>query len=195
MERIDKERLIELLKKESPYWPGDEVAERLFEAGRVITVEPWQPLIDWGEVKRDVYLLADGVIRKVDMNGSRERTMSFCMPGTIFSSKHGFCHNEPSTFRMEACCPCTVIAIPREKFWQLADEVPKFALWMLHIEYEELYHHEFKNATFNSGNAKERFRALLETRPEIFGRVPLKIIASYIGVTPEYLSRMRKLKK
>jgi ribosomal protein L10 len=40
--------------------------------------------------------------------------------------------------------------------------------------------------------AKERFLSLIENRPEIMANVPLKVIASYLGVTPTYLSRLRK---
>lgn len=39
---------------------------------------------------------------------------------------------------------------------------------------------------------RERFRSLLKTRPEIIGRVRQKHIASYLGISPEYLCRLRK---
>jgi hypothetical protein len=56
---------------------------------------------------------------------------------------------------------------------------------------EQLYTHEMKLSLIN-GEAKERFLALMRNRPEIMARVPLKIIASYLGITPQYLYQLRK---
>ena len=42
------------------------------------------------------------------------------------------------------------------------------------------------------GSAKERYEAMMKNRPDIAMRVPLKIIASYLGITPQYLSKLRR---
>jgi len=56
------------------------------------------------------------------------------------------------------------------------------------------YHNETKESfdAFKNSTPKERYLHLLKTRPELIQRVPQHQIASYLGVTPESLSRIRK---
>lgn len=58
------------------------------------------------------------------------------------------------------------------------------------MAYNQMLFMEFKNSVF-MGNARERYLQLLAKRPEIIRHVSLKIIASYLGVTPNYLSNLR----
>lgn len=59
------------------------------------------------------------------------------------------------------------------------------------MAYNQMFFMEFKNSVF-MGNARERYLQLLAKRPEIIRHVYLKIIASYLGVTPNYLSNLRR---
>lgn len=56
----------------------------------------------------------------------------------------------------------------------------------------QLYFFEKKDHVIN-GDAKERFLSLAQNRPEIMEQVPLGIVASYLGITQSYLSRLKKL--
>lgn len=59
------------------------------------------------------------------------------------------------------------------------------------MAYNQMLFMEFKNSVF-MGNARERYLQLLAKRLEIIRHVSLKIIASYLGVTPNYLSNLRR---
>ena len=74
----------------------------------------------------------------------------------------------------------------------MVDESHEFAKWSLHIAQEELFYQERKNMVIN-GNAKERFDAMIKNRPEIMRHVQQKIIASYLGITPQYLCRLKRM--
>ena len=56
----------------------------------------------------------------------------------------------------------------------------------------QLYFYEMKQAVIN-GNARERFKSLMDRRPEIMARVPMKKIASYLGITQSYLCRLKTI--
>ncbi len=72
----------------------------------------------------------------------------------------------------------------------------RFAIWMFHLVMEELFYQEKKNSSVANGLAKERFEALYRYRPEIIDKVQQKDIASYLGISPEYLCRLKsKIKK
>jgi hypothetical protein len=67
----------------------------------------------------------------------------------------------------------------------------EFTRWLLSIYEGQCYYNEYKHAAFK-GTAKERYLSLVEIRPEMLTRVPLKVIASYLGVAPNYLNFLRK---
>lgn len=57
----------------------------------------------------------------------------------------------------------------------------------------QIFFFEMKNRII-SGTAKERYISFFKNRPEILNQVQLKVIASYLDVTPQYLSKLRKMK-
>lgn len=69
----------------------------------------------------------------------------------------------------------------------------EFAQWVLCYAQCQLYHFEKKTLLIN-GDASERFKGMLRNRPEIFEKVPKKTIASYLGITQQYLSVLLKKK-
>ena len=93
---------------------------------------------------------------------------------------------------METCCPSVILRIPEREFWNTVETDPTFAVFMLHNAYGELYSHEFKESTVNNGTARQRFEAMLKYRPVILEKVPQKIIASYLGITSEYFSVLKR---
>lgn len=99
---------------------------------------------------------------------------------------------EPSFVQLEACCESTVMKIPKQRFVELTLRSSDFARWMLWLSTAQLWIYEKKLSVVN-GDAKERFESLIKNRPEILEKVSAKIIASYIGITPQYLSRLKRL--
>jgi CRP-like cAMP-binding protein len=81
--------------------------------------------------------------------------------------------------------------ITKSKFTELVKQSNDFAQWMLWISSSQHWLNEMKLAVVN-GDAKERFESLIKIRPQILEEVSSKVIASYIGITPQYLSKLRK---
>ena len=67
----------------------------------------------------------------------------------------------------------------------------EFARWALSYEQGQLYYLEKKDTVIN-GDARERYESLLRQRPDILEKVALKHIASYLGITPQYFSRLKQ---
>jgi hypothetical protein len=84
-----------------------------------------------------------------------------------------------------------VLELPKQVFDSYVKESHEFSQWALSMAQCQLYYDELKQSVIN-GNAKERYISLLNNRPEILQNVPLGIVASYLGVTPQYLSYIRK---
>lgn len=186
------EGMKQLLKEEVGFLPSGDGLDRLLKRADWMRVDSKYVIIEMGKTCPDVYMVRDGIIRVWDFDGEKERTFGFGLPGTIFESKHSFIMHGPSYYQIETCCPSVILRIPEQDFWETVESDHSFAIFMLHNAYGELYSHEFKESTINNGTARERFEAMLKYRPAILEKVPQKIIASYLGITSEYFSVLKR---
>lgn len=186
------ERIGTLLLKECNYPLPEEVMERFLAPKQDIDLKRNEILVMSGMVDTNIYVVEDGILRFSYMNGTREVTFGFALPGTMIISMHSFYCHLPVFYQIEACCPSKVIKIPQKHYDTLVAESHDFARWALEMAHGQLYFFEKKNHIIN-GDAKERFLSLAQNRPEIMEKVPLGIVASYLGITQSYLSRLKKL--
>lgn len=105
------EELKQLLNKECDRTLSSEQWDEVFALAEVIHLKKGQPLILPGEVKPDIYIVKEGIMRGIDFNGDRERTFCFGLPGTIFNSRFSFYRGLPSYYQIEACTPSVVLRI------------------------------------------------------------------------------------
>jgi hypothetical protein len=74
----------------------------------------------------------------------------------------------------------------------LIDRVPKLETLIIQMHSQLLIEHQVSLDDFKNYNPEMRYRRLLERRPELLQRVSLFHLASYLGITPESLSRIRR---
>jgi CRP-like cAMP-binding protein len=97
-------------------------------------------------------------------------------------------------FTIESIEPSTIISISKDDFEQIQQLYPH-----LKEEFQQMMFHRFRNYTqlFLSrikDTPKERYEYLLKDQPEIIKRIPQHYIASFLGITPVSLSRIRNKK-
>ena len=187
------------LDAECGYRMKDETMDRLLGLMTEFELKRNKALIPYGECDNNIYVVREGIVRIAYFDGFKEKTFGFALPGTLMISYYAFCKNTPSFSKYEACCDSVIMKIPKAKFIELANQSHDFALWVMHMSLEQLLFHERKMEIIN-GDAKEQLEALIEHRPEIIENVSSKIIASYIGITQQYLRTLKqqftdKLKK
>lgn len=110
----------------------------------------------------------------------------------FFSEHLSFLSQQPSLEYVEGLEDCELYFIYHEDLIRLYQEIQKFQQFgRLLMEHSfirlKVYFHSLLHET-----AQERYLKLIETQPNIFQRIPLKYIASYIGITDSSLSRIRK---
>lgn len=207
--------IIDLLKLEAHHpVPRAELA-RLLEDAQIIKLSTYDPIIDVGQFDPNIYIIKKGLLRGTYLDKNMERTVAFGLPGTILINFHSFYGKEPSFFRFEACCTSEVIKIARSNFGAMLEDSHDFALWVMSAHQNQLYYNEVRKHLLR-GDAKTRLRHLatrladsfpdsdreasgsdsnnaVYTRwKEIFKIVPSKIIASYIGITEQHLSKIKR---
>lgn len=185
-------RLRRLLCEEVGYEIPARALDNLLGVARLEEYRAGGTIVGHMQMNPDVFILKQGIIRYSDLDGDKERTFAFGLPGTLFMSMHCFWRRSPSWFQIQACTPAQVLRISLDDYWKLTGTDLDIARWMLHIAHGELWYLEHMNATVRNGSARDRLTSMWRHRPEIIKRVPQKIIASYLDITPEYLSRLKK---
>ncbi len=185
-----KSTLINTLRNEPKFIAPETMFRTLIDLGKRLKLKRREAIIKEGEVSDNMYIIVNGVMRIYYLDGNQEVTHAFGSNGTMVHPMHCYYKHLPSPDTYEACCPTELLMISREDFNNLSMNDDNFARWLLSISQLQLFHFELRRKVIR-GDATERYRKLVVHRPEILQKVPLKIIASYLGITPEYLSNIR----
>ena len=160
---------------------------------RFKTYEPNAYLFSAGDVVRDVHFLLEGIGRYfyIDKEG-RERNKSLVRKGGAFSSVSSLVDGQPSPFFTQALTECTVGSIEYSRLIELSETHRHWSEFLRRIFERLVIKKETREAGFLLLSARERYEAFLAEFGEDCGRISLRQIAMYLGVTDVTLSRIRK---
>jgi CRP-like cAMP-binding protein len=131
-------------------------------------------------------------MRHAYFDGMKETIFAFSTPGTMIVSWYSFYKRMPSFLQFESCGATTVMKIAKSDFDALVEQSADFAKWWTRLLVAQHWCLEMKLDAVNGTTAKERFESLVRNRPEILERVEARFIASYLGITPSYLCRLKQ---
>lgn len=149
-------------------------------------------LLKEGDICRTCYFINKGSVQAyyLDKNND-EATRDFYFEGQWMTNIESFSKQNPSKEFYRTLEPTEFLAIDRDSFFQLIGKVPEFMEAYRQI-LEVSYSHSINRInSFNAMDALERLQWVREYQPQILTRLSSKIIASYIGVSPETLSRLK----
>ncbi|NEQ44460.1 MAG: Crp/Fnr family transcriptional regulator [Leptolyngbya sp. SIOISBB] len=149
-------------------------------------------LLYQGEVSRYAYFVKSGCLRMWYNDCDNDITVKFFIPGDVVASLESFYQETPSKFGLESIVPTVVMAVSKTVFTEQLDISVAFKDEILAISISCMadYQNLFLNRIMT--NPEERFRLLMEQSPQLFQLIPHHYIASYLGITPVSLSRIRK---
>lgn len=178
-----------------------ECMDAINKSAELIYVEKGEKVVSQGEVCSAFYLNRSGLMRVVMQRGKVEDTFMFGTTGDIYTSLHSWSLNEPSPFSLIAVEDSEVYVIGYASMRRLLTQFDELARWLLELCFAQLYSLERRYVMYSSNSAEERLKIFL-SRDEVptdrvsvktmMQRVPLKHIASYLKITPETLSRLRR---
>ena len=152
-------------------------------------------LLNIGEVNDKIYWLTKGIVREFILDKDhKEITVWFGFEGDVVASLSSMVFKKGSQTGLQALEACEGFFIKSEKLYELFDKYHKFErlgriVTEQYLLNTETYHYDFHHLTAN-----ERFEKLQQEKSWIFNRVPLNLIASYLGISNETLSRLRAKK-
>ncbi len=148
-------------------------------------------LLKPGEVCQWSYQILDGIARKYYLNEAKQITTELYFLGDIAISFGSYALQNPSTEYIEALTEVKVSAINYIAFQEAKAKHPKLMeLDIMLLEYYGLWIEE-RLLQLRTLSAKQRYDMILEQSPNILKHVPLGIVASYLGISLETLSRIR----
>lgn len=145
-----------------------------------------------GEVCRQLGFIAAGYVRLYYLAGDEEITKDFNFENEFCGSYASFVSGQPALFNVVAMEPVRMYTISRDSQLMLFEN---YFCWQKlgRISMEGMFiRKEQREASFLLDSPETRYEKLLNTTPQWVQRVPLKYLASYLGMAPETLSRIRK---
>lgn len=152
-----------------------------------------QYLLQEGDISKCVAFVERGALRlyKVNEDGT-EHIVQFALEGRFLTDLYSFLTNEPSIFNIDAIEDSELVLISRSASDELQKRSTKYLEYIL-IETSEFYIDLERRLTYTiSLTIDERYKDLITHYPDIIQRAPQHMIASYMGLTPETLSRVRR---
>lgn len=148
-------------------------------------------LLKQNEVCGKSYLITNGIARKFYLNNGKEITTELFFKNDLAISFDSYTLQQPSREFIEALTDVTVSIIQYKAFQDAKLKYPK--LLSLDLMFAEYYAMWIENRLFqfHTLSATERYVDLLNKSPHIIQTIPLTIIASYLGISLETLSRIR----
>lgn len=152
-----------------------------------------QFLVEQGEVCRYENFVINGCLRcyYVDREGD-EHIVQFAVENWWIADLQSFLTQSPAQFNVDAIEPSELIQIEYQHLQQLYREVPKFERFFRLIIQNAFVASQRRIIASFSRDAESRYLEFKQRYPDIEQRVPQYMIASYLGITPEFLSKIRK---
>ncbi len=154
-------------------------------------VKKGELLLKEGQFTKASYHLFKGCIREFYLRDGEEKTVAFYTVGDSLTDDGDNVNRGPSTVSWECVTECIISVFPFDVEREMFRLFPRSES-LCRIEIEKQYSN-YKSVVNNylSASPEERYENLIKTKPELFQIVPLYHIASYLGVKPESLSRIR----
>ncbi len=166
--------------------------ELLLQHAQFRTVEKNELIIREGDLATRIYFLVSGCVRLFYNVNGIEKTAFFYTEGQFICAGESYTYHVPAKENYQAVEQSQLAYFPEENIEQLLKESSKFELLARIATENELINCQHIIASFVTKSAEERYSDLLENRSDLFLRVPQQYIASFLGVSPETLSRIKK---
>lgn len=150
-------------------------------------------LLNAGEVCENIFFVEKGLLRlfSIDKNG-KEHVIQFAPENWFISERSSLYFGKPSSYFIDALEDCTIAVIDQNFIKSLSDISPEFRNHNEYILQNHIRQLQNRINLLIGASAEDRYLHFIKIYHDLTLRIPQWMIASYLGITPESLSRVRK---
>ncbi len=149
-------------------------------------------ILNAGEVCKHSYFVNSGLLRSFTINDNIvEHVLSFACEGWWIGDMYSLLSQKPGNLFVEVMEDSEVVLLSKENQEKLYTEIPKLERFFRILTEKSLVANQERLMDSLSLTAEERFEKFCKKYPTLIQKIPQKQIASYIGVTPEFFSKMK----
>jgi CRP-like cAMP-binding protein len=152
-----------------------------------------QYVLQQGDLCRYVYFVVNGCLRSFEVDDTgKEHIIQFSIEDWWVGDMESSLTHTPANLNIECLEPCEMLLIEQTALEKLYIEIPKLERFFRIITQNALIVSQRRLLSVMSKSALERYLEFTGRYPQFMERIPNHHIASYLGITPESLSRLRK---
>lgn len=171
---------------------SQEEIEAIVETMSIQQYKKGTVLLKEGQVSTEVYFVLEGCVRQFYLVDGEEKTNNFFTEEQWVISMNSFSQHKPSGHYLDCCIDSTLVVGNREKEESLYKRFSKLETVSRKVMERVFAEQQEIMSSYTTDTAEQRYLKLLKSRPDLFQKIPQYQIASYVGVKPESLSRIRK---
>ncbi|SKA29098.1 cAMP-binding domain of CRP or a regulatory subunit of cAMP-dependent protein kinases [Chitinophaga eiseniae] len=174
---------------------------KLSDKERDLCIQYFEPVLypknrvleEEGKIPGYLYFVISGFVRLFHYNDKGDEITSHinCPPGFI-TSYTNFIHQTRSEENLESITECELLRITKTHLDLLTQQSPAFKDFSILVFQQSLSYNEKRSKELATLSAEERYLKLINEHPEILHHVPMQYIASFLGMNPKSLSRIRR---
>jgi CRP-like cAMP-binding protein len=172
---------------------SDTDADLISSAAERRTYNEGDYLFKSGKICRELFFVCKGVLRIVVINEQATEVTHFFLKDNQFCSiLNSFNNRVAAQESIQAACDVAVLAISRKNLDQLYSQIPYLKELITQITHQSLLDKIALRNSYLGHDSTERYKLFLSQQPLVAAQVQLSDVATYLGVTPQSLSRIRK---
>ena len=155
-------------------------------------VKKGELLIEAGQFVKHFYFVDKGCFCLFMLKEGNEQVLEFYTESQVFTELYAYLEEKPTSSFIKAMEDSTLYKISKKNVAEVFDhahQLERFGRLMMQDYFLQTFR---KTAHIRNRSNEERYLRLLAKRPDLFQRVPQYLIASYLGITPVGLSKLRK---
>ncbi len=167
--------------------------QELMKTSSTKTIKKGDFLLQAGEVCKYTFFVQKGLLRQysIDIKG-KEHILQFAPEGWFVSDRGSVFFNQSSSYFIQALEDSEVALLDENLLNELAVKQPSFIEFNNRLLHNHIRHLQKRITQLLGASAETRYLEFIKLYPDILLRVPQTMVASYLGITPESLSRIRK---